>query len=84
MTGPETLSVRWVAEEFGRVFQKSPRFRGAEGDQCYLANAAKAIRRFGYPRKGPEEMIALTADWIRGGGSSLGKPTHFEVSDGKY
>jgi hypothetical protein len=29
-------------------------------------------------------MIAMTADWIRNDGKSLGKPTHFEVSDGKY
>jgi len=84
VTGPETLSVRWAAQEFGRQFNKSPRLKGAEGHKCYLSNPAEAIRRFGYPRVGPSEMIAMTADWIRNDGSSLGKPTHFEVSDGKY
>jgi hypothetical protein len=24
------------------------------------------------------------ADWVRRGGESLGKPTHFEARDGKY
>jgi hypothetical protein len=29
-------------------------------------------------------MIAMTADWVRSGGGSLGKPTHFEARDGKF
>lgn len=84
VTGPETHSVRWAAEEFGRRFNKSPKFRGSETGKCYLSNPAEAIRRFGYPRVSPSEMISMTADWIRNDGSSLGKPTHFEVADGKY
>ncbi len=84
VTGPETHSVRWAAEEFGRRFNKSPKFRGSETGKCYLSNPAEAISRFGYPRVGPAEMIAMTADWIRNDGKSLGKPTHFEVADGKY
>lgn len=84
VTGPETISVRWAAEEFGRMFNKSSKLKGIESSTCYLSNPAEAIRRFGYPRVGPAEMIAMTADWIRNDGKSLGKPTHFEVSDGKY
>lgn len=84
VTGPETLSVRWAAEEFGKLFNKSPRLTGIESNKCYLSNPAEAIRRFGYPHVGPSEMIAMTADWIRNDGKSLGKPTHFEVADGKY
>jgi hypothetical protein len=30
------------------------------------------------------QMIDWQADWIRRGGASLGKPTHFEARDGKY
>ena len=84
VTGPETLSVRWAAEEFGKLFCKSPKYRGSESGKCYLSNPAEAIKRFGYPRVGPAEMVAMTADWIRNDGKSLGKPTHFEVADGKY
>jgi hypothetical protein len=29
-------------------------------------------------------MIEMTAAWIRSGGPTLNKPTHFEVRDGKY
>jgi nucleoside-diphosphate-sugar epimerase len=84
MTGPETVSVRWAAEEFGKRFGKIPRFTGREQDRVYLNNAAKAAAIFGYPRVPLMKVIDLTAEWIKAGGSSLGKPTHFEVRDGKY
>ena len=84
ITGPETVSVRWVAEEFGRRFGKTPRFEGIEGNRMYLSNAAQAASLFGYPKVSLLEMIELVAQWVKGGGSSLGKPTHFEVVDGKY
>jgi hypothetical protein len=29
-------------------------------------------------------MIGWTADWLRRGGASLGKPTHYEVRDGRF
>ena len=31
-----------------------------------------------------QQVIAWTADWVKRGGQSLGKPTHFETRDGKY
>jgi len=32
----------------------------------------------------PEQMVRWTADRVSRGGKSHGKPTHFEVRDGKY
>jgi hypothetical protein len=29
-------------------------------------------------------MIEWTAEWIRTGGATLNKPTHFEARDGKF
>ena len=36
------------------------------------------------PRVNAEQMIAWIADWLARGGETLGKPTHFEVRDGKF
>ena len=84
ITGPETVSVRWAAEQFGLRFGKQPYFVGTEGNRMYLNNAAEATGLFGYPRVPLLHMIEMVADWVQAGGPSLGKPTHFEVVDGKF
>ncbi len=84
LTGPETLSVRYIAEEFGRRFNVKPTFSSEETDTALLNNAAKAHQMFGYPRVTASEMIDWTAAWISAGGSRLNKATHFQVRDGKF
>jgi nucleoside-diphosphate-sugar epimerase len=86
VTGPETASVRWIAQEFALRFGKPAIFSGLEraDSRAYLGNAAKSFSLFGYPSICLEDMIDMTADWVARGGSSLGKPTHFEHTDGKY
>jgi nucleoside-diphosphate-sugar epimerase len=84
LTGPETLSVRYIAEEFGRRFNVKPTFSSQETDTALLNNAAKAHQMFGYPRVTASEMIDWTAAWISAGGSRLNKATHFQVRDGKF
>jgi nucleoside-diphosphate-sugar epimerase len=85
ITGPETLSVRDLATEFGRHFGIEPIFLpGDEGASALLSNATKAHALFGYPTVSPTEMIEWIADWIRQGGVMLNKPTHFQTRDGKF
>jgi len=84
VTGPETLSVRYIAGEFGRRFQIEPVFRGEEGSSALLNNAATAHGLFGYPAVTPAEMMDWIAHWISIDGPLLGKPTHFEVRDGNF
>ncbi|MFN7919194.1 MAG: NAD(P)-dependent oxidoreductase [Bryobacteraceae bacterium] len=84
LTGPETISVRWVAERFGELFGVKPEFEGTEGNTALLNNAAKSFQVFGYPRVSVVQIIEWLAAWIGGGGRSLGKPTHFEARDGKF
>ena len=31
-----------------------------------------------------EEMMRWVAEWVMSGGGTLGKPTHFEVRDGRF
>jgi len=84
LTGPETLSVRSVAEEFGKRFNAEPVFSGEESDRALLSNAAKATALFGQPSITPTQMMDWIAYWIAKGGTLLNKPTHFEAQDGKF
>jgi len=84
ITGPETLSVRALAEEFGRRFNRKPIFSGKENDTALLNNAGKAHKLFGCPNVSPERAIDWVADWISHGGSVLNKPTHFATRDGQF
>jgi nucleoside-diphosphate-sugar epimerase len=85
ITGPETLSVRDLATEFGRHFGIEPIFLpDDEGSSALLSNATKAQALFGCPTVSPTEMIEWIADWIRQGGVILNKPTHFQTRDGKF
>jgi nucleoside-diphosphate-sugar epimerase len=86
LTGPETLSTRWIAEEFGRHFGCEPVFNGDDSaaPTSLLNNAAKSHWLFGYPTVTPEEMIEWIAHWVASGGPMLGKPTHFQTRDGRF
>ena len=84
ITGPEQVSTKHVAEEFSRAFGKELQVRSPVGGTALLSDASRAASLFGHPRVSMERMIQWTAAWIADGGVSLGKPTHFEVSDGRF
>jgi nucleoside-diphosphate-sugar epimerase len=84
LAGPELLSVRRIAENFGQLFGKTVLFSGQEAPDALLSNGQMGHRLFGYPRVGVQQMVHWIADWVRRGGESLGKPTHFEERDGKF
>jgi nucleoside-diphosphate-sugar epimerase len=84
VSGPETVSVRSLAQAFGRHFGKQPQFTGNESGTAWLVNSAEAVRLFGRPAVALDSMIAWQADWTARGMDSLGKETHFDTRDGKY
>lgn len=84
VTGPETVSVRYVAGEFGKLFGKEPKLTGAEEDKAYLNNAARCFELFGYPAVTLRQMIKWQAEWLLSGGRVLNIPTHFEEKGGSY
>jgi nucleoside-diphosphate-sugar epimerase len=84
VTGPEILSVRDVARFFAGRFGREVQFTGEASDKALLSNAARCHALLGRPGVTAEELMAAVASWIESGGASLQKPTHFEVSDGKY
>ncbi|HEX5027106.1 MAG TPA: NAD-dependent epimerase/dehydratase family protein, partial [Agriterribacter sp.] len=84
VTGPEILSVRWIAEEFGMLFGKAPIFENEEQPTALLSNAAECTSLFGYPGVSPKQMMELLVEWIKQGGKMIHKETHFQERKGKY
>lgn len=84
IAGPETASVRWLAEEFGRMYGKRPVFTNEEQSTALLSNAAEAYRLFGYPKFPLKKMIEVLVEWINQGGKILNKPTHFQERKGQF
>jgi hypothetical protein len=84
VTGAETLAVRWIAGRFGKRFGMAPRLEGTEAESALLNDAGRCRGLFGPLEVSVEQAIEWTAEWIRAGGASLNKPTHFEARDGRF
>ena len=84
VTGRDALSVRELAERFGRRFRKSPVFAGAEGADALLSNAELMHTIFTPPSTSVDDMIEYVARAIEANAPTLGKPTHFEARDGRF
>ncbi|HWO76621.1 MAG TPA: NAD-dependent epimerase/dehydratase family protein [Bacillus sp. (in: firmicutes)] len=84
ITGPETLSVRWLAEQFGKRFGKQPQFVNDEDDFALLNNASRAHQLFGYPKVSVQQMIHMIAEWVMNDGATHNKPTHFQEREGVF
>jgi nucleoside-diphosphate-sugar epimerase len=84
ITGPAILSVREIAERFGRIFGRPAQITGKEEPTAWLSNAGKSHRLFGLPETSVAEMIAWTAAWLQEGGTTWGKATGFEKRSGQF
>jgi nucleoside-diphosphate-sugar epimerase len=84
VTGPETLSVKWLAEQFGLLMNKKPAFENEVQPTALLNNASEAHKLFGYPRVTIREMMEMTVSWLQGGGKISNKPTHFQERKGQF
>ena len=84
VSGPETTSVRWLAQAVRRASRQEAGVRREEAPNAWLVNIAQSMRLFGYPRVPLARMIDWTADWVARDLPSLGKETDFDTRDGAY
>jgi nucleoside-diphosphate-sugar epimerase len=84
VSGPEILSVRDLAAKLGARLGREPILVGKEEPTAWLTDTSQAVRLFGLPIVDSEKLIDWTADWIARSMPSLGKPTKYEVRDGRY
>jgi len=84
VTGSDTVSVRWLAERFGEMFGREPIFANVESDVALLSDSSEYNRTLGDPEVDLETMMYWVANWVSIGGSTLNRPTKFEVLDGRF
>jgi nucleoside-diphosphate-sugar epimerase len=84
VTGPETLSVRTVAEQFADRFGRQVTFEAEEHETALLSDASRATEIFGEPKVPTEAVVDLVASWIRQGNPTMDKPTKFHVRSGEF
>lgn len=84
ISGVETISVKKVAEQFGKLMDKKIKLVGQETDSALLVNVSQSHKLLGKPKINLTQVIAWTANWVANDRRNLGKATHFEVRDGKY
>lgn len=84
LTGPETLSVRAIAEQLAAELGKQLQLSGTPATDALLNDAGKCHRLFGYPEVSAGTLAQWQAQWLAAGLPTSGKPTKFDVRDGKF
>ncbi|HSD67728.1 MAG TPA: epimerase, partial [Vicinamibacteria bacterium] len=83
VTGPQAVSVRDAAKAFGLRFGRPVRFAGKPGP-ALLGDSSLCVSLLGPPEVPLARLLDWVAAWVERGGRSLGKPTHFEATDGRF
>jgi nucleoside-diphosphate-sugar epimerase len=84
VSGHEILAVRDLAAKLGTLLKRNPIITGTEQPTAWLTDTSQAVKLFGLPIVDTERLIGWTAGWVARAMPSLGKPTKYEVRDGRY
>jgi len=84
IAGSEVFRVRDVCQRLGELLDRPANVVGSEAPDALLSQGHKASQLVGAPRVDLEQIMKWTADWVRRDGATLGKPTHFEVRNGRF
>ena len=71
VTGPETISIRWLARELAHRLGVEARVSGSEAETALLSDTTLAASLFGYPLVPLGRMLDWVADWVRCGRREL-------------
>jgi dTDP-4-dehydrorhamnose reductase len=84
VTGEEKIAVRETAEWFAKRWGYEAVIQGEEGPTALLSNSSLSRSLLGEPEVSTEKLMEWVAHWVESGGTYLGKPTKYEVSDGRF
>jgi hypothetical protein len=84
VSGHDICAVRDLAGRLGARLGREPILIGKEEPTAWLTDTSLATRLFGQPVVDTDRLIGWTADWVARSMPSLGKPTKYEVRDGRY
>ncbi|MBY6538839.1 NAD(P)-dependent oxidoreductase [Rhodococcus sp. BP-349] len=84
ITGPEIVSIRWLAHRFGEKLGREPIFSGRETGTAYVMDGSALQAEFGFPTTTLSTMIDAVAAWVADSGDTLGKPTKFQQRQGLF
>jgi nucleoside-diphosphate-sugar epimerase len=84
VSGPQILAVRDLAARLGDRLGRDPILVGREEPTAWITETSRAVELFGLPIVDTDRLIDWTADWVARAMPSLGKPTKYEVRDGRY
>ena len=84
VSGMAPIRIRDVAGLMGELLDVEPEFEGVESGSALFVDCRRMAGLVGVPMTPLATVLRWTADWLRSGGRTLDKPTHFEVRDGKY
>ncbi len=84
VSGEHILRVRDLAEAVGKQLGREAVIVGKEQQTAWITDTREAAKQFGPPVVDTEQLIRWTCDWVARDMASFGKPTKFEVRDGRY
>lgn len=84
ITGTQRHKVHDLACALAKRLNVEPQFSEHEGSTALLNDATRCHEMFGKPEPETERLIDWVADWMLREGRTYGKPTKFQVSDGRF
>ena len=84
VTGPDVVSVRDGRGAVRRALRPPGPLHRRARPRPARGSRRCCVSLLGAPEVGLARLFDWVADWVERGGRSLGKPTHFESTDGRF